>query len=70
MGAAILAGIAFGNAGVHAPHGMAYALAGLIRDFHLVGYSANGPIVPHGMSVMVNVPRCPTSPRGLARSGN
>jgi alcohol dehydrogenase class IV len=56
MWAATLAGIAFGNAGVHAPHGMSYAVAGLVRDFRPEGYPANGPIVPHGMSVMVNAP--------------
>ena len=33
MWAATLAGIAFGNAGVHAPHAMAYAVAGRVRDF-------------------------------------
>jgi alcohol dehydrogenase class IV len=56
MWAATLAGIAFGNAGVHAPHGMSYAVAGLVRDFHPEGYPDNGAIVPHGMSVMVNAP--------------
>ena len=56
MWAATLAGIAFGNAGVHAPHGMSYAVAGLVRDFHPKGYPEGGPIVPHGMSVMVNAP--------------
>ena len=56
MWAATLAGIAFGNAGIHAPHGMAYAVAGLVRDFHPEGYPDNGAIVPHGMSVMVNAP--------------
>jgi alcohol dehydrogenase class IV len=56
MWAATLAGIAFGNAGVHAPHGMSYAVAGLVRDFHPAGYPEGGPIVPHGMSVMVNAP--------------
>lgn len=32
MWAATLAGIAFGNAGVHAPHAMAYAIAGLVHE--------------------------------------
>ncbi len=56
MWAATLAGIAFGNAGVHAPHGMSYAVAGLVRAFHPEGYPDHGAIVAHGMSVMVNAP--------------
>jgi alcohol dehydrogenase class IV len=56
MWAATLAGIAFGNAGVHAPHGMAYAVAGLVRDFRPTGYPTDEPLVPHGMSVIVNAP--------------
>ena len=56
MWAATLAGIAFGNAGVHAPHGMAYAVAGLVRDFRPSGYPQGEPMVPHGMSVIVNAP--------------
>jgi alcohol dehydrogenase class IV len=56
MWAATLAGIAFGNAGVHAPHGMAYAVAGLVRDFRPPGYPANEPLVPHGMAVILNAP--------------
>jgi len=52
MWAATLAGIAFGNAGVHAPHGMAYAVAGLVRDFRPSGYPADEPLVPHGMAVI------------------
>jgi alcohol dehydrogenase class IV len=56
MYAATLAGIAFGNSGVHVPHGMAYSVAGLVRDFHPEGYPGEEPIVPHGMSVVVNAP--------------
>jgi hydroxyacid-oxoacid transhydrogenase len=56
MFAATLAGIAFGNSGVHVPHGMAYAVAGLVREFHPDGYPGKDPIVPHGMSVIVNAP--------------
>ena len=54
--AATLAGIAFGNAGVHLPHGMAYAVAGLVRDFRMAGYPQDEPMVPHGVSVVVNAP--------------
>lgn len=56
MWAATLAGIAFGNAGVHAPHGMSYAVAGLVRDFKPRGYPQSDAMVPHGMSVIVNAP--------------
>ena len=38
MWAATLAGIAFGNAGVHVPHAMAYAIAGRVRDVRPPGY--------------------------------
>ena len=56
MYAAMLAGIAFGNSGVHVPHGMAYSVAGLVRDFRPAGYPQDEAIVPHGMSVIVNAP--------------
>ena len=56
MYAATLAGIAFGNSGVHVPHGMAYSVAGLVRDFQPKGYPTHEPMVPHGMSVIVNAP--------------
>ncbi len=56
MWAATLAGIAFGNAGVHIPHAMSYAVAGQVREFHPDGYPGSEPIVPHGMSVILNAP--------------
>ncbi|ACY14882.1 hydroxyacid-oxoacid transhydrogenase [Haliangium ochraceum] len=56
MWAATLAGIAFGNSGVHAPHGMSYAVAGLVRDFRPAGYASDEAMVPHGMSVILNAP--------------
>src|SRR6202011_2401458 len=56
MYAATLAGIGFGNAGVHVPHGMAYAVAGLVRDFFPRDYEADHAMVPHGMSVIVSAP--------------
>ena len=56
MWAATLAGIAFGNAGCHVPHGMSYSVSGLVKDFQPDGYPLGEPIVPHGMSVIVNAP--------------
>lgn len=56
MFAATLAGIAFGNAGVHVPHGMSYSVAGLVRDFNPAGYPDDHAMCPHGMSVIVNAP--------------
>ena len=75
MYAATLAGIAFGNSGVHVPHGMAYSVAGLVRDFHPDGYPGKEPIVPHGMSVVVNAPSvfrftaCACPDRHIAAAG-
>ncbi len=66
MWAATLAGVAFGNSGVHVPHAMAYAVAGLVRDFRMPGYPDAEPpegdapkahgLVPHGVSVVLNAP--------------
>jgi alcohol dehydrogenase class IV len=56
MYAGSLAGIAFGNAGCHLPHGMSYAVSGLVRDYRAPGYPQDQPMVPHGMSVILNAP--------------
>ncbi len=58
MWAATLAGIAFGNAGVHAPHAMAYAIAGRVRDYRPPGYPDDAPLVPHGFAVALGAPAC------------
>lgn len=54
--AAAMAGIGFGNAGVHLPHGMSYPVAGMVRDFRPPGYEIDHPLVPHGMSVILHTP--------------
>jgi alcohol dehydrogenase class IV len=63
MWAATLAGIAFGNAGVHVPHAMAYAIAGRARGFAPAGYprtatsrAGDHGFVPHGMAVTAGAP--------------
>ncbi len=56
MFAATLAGQAFGNAGVHIPHAMSYSVAGLNHDFVASGYENDNPMVPHGLSVVINAP--------------
>jgi hydroxyacid-oxoacid transhydrogenase len=54
--AASYAGIGFGSAGVHLPHAMSYPVAGSVKTFCAPGYLADHPLVPHGLSVILNAP--------------
>ena len=56
MLAAAMAGVGFGNAGVHLPHAMAYPVSGMVRSYLPPGYDVSKPLVPHGMSVILHTP--------------
>jgi hydroxyacid-oxoacid transhydrogenase len=54
--ASAIAGIGFGNAGVHLPHGMSYPVAGMVQDYQPAGYDVDHPLIPHGISVILHTP--------------
>ena len=56
MWAATLAGTAFGNSGCHVPHAMSYPVSGMVRDYRPSDFPKGPPLIPHGLSVVLNAP--------------
>ena len=54
--AASYAGMGFGTAGVHLPHAMSYPVSGNVTQYRAPGYASDHPLVPHGLSVILNAP--------------
>ena len=54
--AAAYGGFGFGNAGCHLCHAMSYPISSQVRNYFAPDYPRTKPLVPHGLSVVLNAP--------------
>lgn len=52
--AAAMAGVGFGNAGMHLCHALSYPICSKMKDFHMPDYKKN--MVAHGLGVVMTAP--------------